>query len=308
MTDPDTSAPQRALRSLTLASLLGATALVAGCATVTHPTPQDPWESYNRSMYAFNDTVDKAVLKPIATGYDKLMPDPAQTCIHNIFNNVGDVWSAVNSFLQGRGVDFINTLGRVLFNSTMGLGGCIDVASMNGSKRIVNDFGVTLGVWGLDAGPYVVLPFLGSSTLRDSSALAGTLATGFSPMTPVMQIDDVPVRNSILGLYIVDTRANLLEADKLVDDIALDRYSFIRDAYLQRRKALVESRREGRAAPDQTQDSRLPSYEDPDLPDYGEDPGADQNLPDYGPDPGAPQSSGAARTVQPAAPSPTTSQ
>src|SRR5690606_26396669 len=232
MTDPDTSAPQRALRSLTLASLLGATALVAGCATVTHPTPQDPWESYNRSMYAFNDTVDKAVLKPIATGYDKLMPDPAQTCIHNIFNNLGDVWSAINSFLQGRGVDFFNTLGRVLFNSTMGLGGCIDVASMNGAHRISNDFGVTLGVWGFDSGPYVVLPFLGSSSVRDGTATLGTFAAGVSPITPVFEIDNIPLRNSIIALYAVDTRANLLDADKLVNDVALDRYSFIRDAYI----------------------------------------------------------------------------
>src|SRR5690606_34089281 len=240
MTDPDTSAPQRALRSLTLASLLGATALVAGCATVTHPTPQDPWESYNRSMYAFNDTVDKAVLKPIATGYDKLMPDPAQTCIHNIFNNLGDVWSAVNSFLQGRGVDFINTLGRVLFNSTMGLGGCIDVASMNGSKRIVNDFGVTLGVWGFEPGPYVVLPFLGSSTVRDGVGIGAMFAAGASTYTPVMAIDNIPLRNSILAVAAIDLRASLLDADDLVDRIALDRYSFIRDAFLQRRKALVQ--------------------------------------------------------------------
>ncbi len=270
MTLTPTSAPSRAQRHIRLAGIVGTMSLVAGCATVSHPTPQDPWESYNRSMYTFNDTVDKALLKPIASGYDQLMPDPVQTCIHNMFNNLGDIWSAANSFLQGRGHDFINTVGRVLFNSTMGLGGCIDVASMNGSKRIVNDFGVTLGVWGLKSGPYVVLPFLGSSTLRDGTATAITLGTGFSPTTPVLEIDDVPTRNAIIGLYIVDARANLLEADKLVNEIALDRYSFIRDAYLQRRKALVDSRREGAAAPDYLEDD-LPDYSDDALPDYSDD-------------------------------------
>jgi len=260
----------RAQRAIRMTGLLGSVALVAGCATVKHPNPQDPWESYNRGMYAFNDTVDKALLKPIASGYDQLMPDPIQTCVHNIFNNLADVWSAANSFLQGRGHDFVNTLGRVMFNSTMGLGGCIDVASMNGSKRIVNDFGVTLGVWGLKPGPYVVLPFLGSSSVRDASATAVTLGTGFSPTTPIFAIDDVPVRNSIIGLYIVDTRANLLDADKLVDEIALDRYSFIRDAYIQRRKSLVDSRRNGEAAPGEA-DQGLPDYSDDSLPDYSDD-------------------------------------
>ncbi|MYN12382.1 VacJ family lipoprotein [Pusillimonas sp. TS35] len=263
--------PSAAHRHLRNAALIGTVAVLAGCATVKHPNPQDPWESYNRSMFQFNDTVDRALLKPIASGYDQLMPDPAQTCIHNMFNNLGDVWSAFNSFLQARGHDFFNTLGRVMFNTTMGLGGCIDVASMNGSKRIVNDFGVTLGVWGLKPGPYVVLPFLGSSSLRDGTATAVSLGTGLSALTPVMSINDVPVRNSILGVYVVDTRASLLKADQLVNDVALDRYSFIRDAYMQRRKALVQSRLNGQSAPDYSDD--LPNYEE-DLPDYSDDAGA----------------------------------
>jgi len=260
-TSPAPSSSQRLVR---FSGILGAAALVAGCASVPNPTPDDPWESYNRSMFAFNDTVDQAFLKPIATGYDQLMPDPAQNCIRNVFNNLGDVWSAINSFLQARGHDFFNTLGRVLFNSTMGLGGCIDVASMNGAKRIPNDFGVTLGVWGFNSGPYVVLPFLGSSSVRDGTATLGTFAAGVSPVTPVFQIDNVPLRNSLIGLYIVDTRAGLLDADKLVDDVALDRYSFIRDAYIQHRKAMVDSRRDGVAAPDYSDDDDLPDYSDPD--------------------------------------------
>ena len=261
--------------------LLGAAVLASGCATVTHPTPQDPWEGYNRSMYEFNDTFDRALLKPIAQGYDALTPDPIQTCVHNIFNNVGDVWSAFNSFLQARGHDFFNTVGRVLFNSTMGLGGCIDVASMNGAPRISNDFGVTLGVWGLESGPYLVLPFLGSSSLRDGAARGISFVTGFADTSLYFAINDVPVRNTILGVYAVDTRANLLDADRLVNEIALDRYSFIRDAYMQRRKHQVDSRRNGAAAPDYSEGD-LPDYSDDNLPDYSSD-----DLPDYGEDPGA---------------------
>lgn len=254
-------APKSAYRFSRIAVLLAATTLAAGCATVATPNPDDPWESYNRSMYAFNDTFDRALLKPIASGYDALTPQPVQTCIHNIFNNLADVWSAANSFLQARGHDFFNTLGRVLFNSTMGLGGCIDVASMNGSQRIQNDFGVTLGVWGFKSGPYVVLPFLGSSSVRDGASTLGTFAAGVSPVTPVFEIDNVPLRNSLIGLYAVDTRASLLNTDKLVNEIALDRYSFIRDAYLQRRKAQVDSRKVGAGSPVYTEDN-LPDYSD----------------------------------------------
>lgn len=270
MTQSTPLAANRSRRLIRMTTLLGATTLAAGCATVSNPSPDDPWESYNRSMYTFNDTVDRAFLKPIASGYDALTPQPVQTCVHNMFNNVADLWSAANSFLQARGHDFFNTLGRVLFNTTMGLGGCIDVASMNGSRRIQNDFGVTLGVWGLDAGPYVVLPFLGSSSVRDGTGMVTTLAAGVSPITPVFEIDNVSLRNSIVGLYIVDTRANLLDADELVNEVALDRYSFIRDAYIQRRKAQVDSRRSGTNLPDYS-DAGLPDYDDDNLPDYSDD-------------------------------------
>jgi phospholipid-binding lipoprotein MlaA len=248
------------------AGILGTVAVLAGCATVKTPNPDDPWERYNRSMFAFNDAVDGAVIKPVALAYDQLMPDPAQNCVSNIFNNFSDVWSAANSFLQGRGVDFFNTLGRVLFNSTMGLGGCFDVASKNGAQRIRNDFGVTLGVWGIKPGPYFVLPLLGPSSVRDTASFAGTLAAGVSPLTPVLNLSDKDTRNFLIGLYGIDTRANLLEADRMVDRVALDRYSFIRDAYIQRRKAMVDSRLHGNALPDY---SDAPNYSD--VPDYSDD-------------------------------------
>src|SRR5690625_6209178 len=207
-----------------------AVTLTAGCATVSHPNPDDPFESYNRTMDKINYNVDHALILPVTNMYRALTPEPAQNCIRTIFHNLGDVWSAVNSFFQGRPHDFANSLGRVLFNTTMGLGGCIDVASMNGSKHIPNDFGTTLGVWGVPAGPYLVLPGVGPSTVRDAVARVGGFATGFSPTYPIMETDRARVRNSILGLYLIDMRAGLTDAGGLVDDLALDRYSFIREA------------------------------------------------------------------------------
>lgn len=262
--------PSTTKRPVRLGIALTAIAMATGCASVSNPSPDDPWESYNRTMYTINDNVDQALLKPITLMYVDLTPQPAQSCIGNIFNNLGDVWSAANSFLQARGHDFFNTLGRVLLNTTMGVGGCFDVASKTGANRIPNDFGTTLGVWGLDSGPYLVLPFLGSSSVRDGVATVGTFAAGVSPVSPVFEIDNVPVRNSIIGLYAVDTRAGLLDADRLVSDVALDRYSFIRDAYMQRRNAMVNWRLNGGDLPDYSDDD-LPDYSDGDLPDYSDD-------------------------------------
>lgn len=246
-----------------LAAVATVVVLASGCASVQQTSPRDPWEGYNRGMFAFNDAVDGALLKPIAYAYRDLTPKPMRSCVSNIFGNLEDVWSALNSFLQARGHDFFNTLGRVLFNSTMGLGGCIDVASMNGAYKIKNDLGTTLGVWGLGSGPYVVLPFIGPSTLRDGTATLGGLAADVSSLTPIFEIDDIPVRNSILGLYAIEARESLLDADEIVNRTALDRYSFIRDAYLQQRDALVNQRRADGGA--------LPDYSDDNLPDYSDD-------------------------------------
>lgn len=255
-----------------LALSVASASLIAGCASVSNTSPEDPWESYNRSMYAFNDTVDRALFKPVAKGYEAITPKPVRTCINNIFGNLGDVWSGINSLLQGRGRDFVDTLGRVLFNTTMGLGGCIDVASMNGARKIPNDFGTTLGVWGLGSGPYFVIPFYGPSTVRDGTGIAVSLASPIGQLSAITAIDNIPVRNSIIGLYFVDYRASLLEAEELVDQIAIDKYSFIRDAYLQRRKAMLDSRKRSQRAAtadslddlnNTSVDSSLPVYEDP---------------------------------------------
>jgi len=189
-----------------LAPILIATALASGCATVAPPNPADPWEGMNRGVLAFNDAVDGALIKPVTLMYQDLTPKPVRSCISNVFSNLGDLWSAANSLLQGRGHDFFNTLGRFLFNSTMGLGGCIDVATMNGATRIENDFGVTLGTWGVGPGPYVVLPFLGASTLRDGVATVGLAAASASSNQPIMEIDDVSWRNMPVRAYLKPTR------------------------------------------------------------------------------------------------------
>ncbi|AZY50628.1 MlaA family lipoprotein [Bordetella avium] len=242
----------QALTRLTTVAAAGA--VLAGCAATHNPDPRDPWEGFNRGVYKFNDTVDRALFKPVAQGYTYVVPSPVRTCVHNMFSNLGDIWAGANSMLQGRGHDFINTLGRFLFNTTMGIGGCIDVASMNGARKIPNDFGVTLGVWGLGQGPYLVLPFWGASTVRDSAGLA--VGWYGDPVT-LRQVDNIPLRNSLWGLEIVDARANLLDVSNTIDRVALDPYSFIRDAYLQRRAAMVR----GNLADDE---AALPNYEDED--------------------------------------------
>lgn len=237
-----------------IATVAAAGALMAGCAAPQNPDPRDPWEGFNRGVYQFNDTIDRAVFKPVAQAYTFVTPEPVRSCVHNIFSNVSDLWSGTNSFLQGRGHDFVNTLGRFLFNTTMGVGGCFDVASANGARKIPNDFGTTLGVWGFSQGPYLVLPFFGASTVRDGVGLAGDFAGTTYGYMGVDAIDNVRLRNSLWGLRIVDTRASLLSTTDTIDRVALDSYSFIRDAYLQRRAAMVLGHR--------VDESSLPNYED----------------------------------------------
>lgn len=233
---------------------------LAGCASVPdgkQADPRDPLEGFNRSMYTFNDTVDRAVLKPVAQGYVNVVPSPVRSCVRNMFHNVGDVMSAINSFLQNRAPDGINTTFRVLFNTTMGVFGCFDLATQNGLPRNKADFGQTMGVWGVGSGPYLVLPFLGPSTVRDAG---GTAVDFFADPVAVSNIDNVPLRNSIYGLRIVNARANLLEVGNLLDQVALDPYTFTRDAYLQRRASLIRGAN--------SQEEILPDYS---LPDYDDD-------------------------------------
>ncbi|MDR1969068.1 MAG: VacJ family lipoprotein [Burkholderiaceae bacterium] len=213
---------------LSLAPLM--LALLAGCATVAHPDPRDPWEGYNRGMSKFNDAVDGAILKPVATAYHDVVPQPIRTGVGNFFSNLGDIWSFVNNVLQGKPEGALSSFWRVAINTTIGLGGFLDPATEMRLQRHRQDFGQTLGYWGVPAGPYLVLPLLGSSSLRDTAALPVDIQGGV-----IGHIHDVPVRNSLHATQLVDGRSQLLGAGELLDAAALDPYAFRRDAYLQKR-------------------------------------------------------------------------
>jgi phospholipid-binding lipoprotein MlaA len=210
--------------------IVGSMALT-GCATTQNPDPLEPW---NRKVFAFNEVVDNAVLKPVATTYRDVVPAPVRKGATNFFNNVQDAWSAVNLVLQGRFRDGASDLLRFGTNTVFGLLGVIDVASELGLQRHNEDFGQTLGKWGLGPGAYIVWPILGPSTIRDSIALPIE-----TQVTPETWASSVRLRNSLTATRIVNTRANLLQASSLLDDAALDKYSFLRDAFLQRRRSLV---------------------------------------------------------------------
>ena len=213
--------------------------ILSGCATSTAQNPVDPFEKFNRTMFTFNDRVDQYALKPAATVYKRTLPSFVQTGVYNFFGNLGDVWTAVNNLLQGRVADGVSDAMRFTINSTFGLAGLIDISSDAGLPKHNQDFGATLGVWGVQSGPYVVLPLLGSSTVRDSAALPADFAG--NPWTYVS-----PDTTRYLGtaLRVIDLRAGVLDASNLIEDAALDRYEFIRDAYLQRRAGKISSNRE----------------------------------------------------------------
>jgi phospholipid-binding lipoprotein MlaA len=202
--------------------------------------PRDPWEPFNRNIASFNDGLDDAVVKPVATAYQHVTPQIMRTGVNNFFGNISDVWSLVNNVLQLKPAESVETLFRVGVNTTLGLVGLIDVASELRLERHTEDFGQTLGYWGMPAGPYVVLPLLGPSTLRDSLSLPVDAKGNL-----VGRVDDVALRNSLITLRLVDVRANLLSAGRLLDAAALDKYSFTRDAYLQRRRGLVKEQNSG---------------------------------------------------------------
>jgi phospholipid-binding lipoprotein MlaA len=220
----------RACCGLALAAVL----LLQGCATVSNPDRRDPWEPLNRGIYSFNDVVDRALLKPVATVYKNATPQWMRRGVGNFFGNLDDVWSAVNNALQLRGQNAGDSVGRVMINSTIGLGGLIDVASDLNIDRHPSDFGLTLGRWGVGTGPYVVLPLFGPSTVREVVALPvdskGSIVAG---------LKDAQTRDTLTILRAVDTRATYLQASQVVEGAALDKYSFIRDAYLQRRRNMV---------------------------------------------------------------------
>ncbi len=205
---------------------------LTGCATTAN-NPKDPFEGFNRAMFAVNEGID-VVVKPVAQGYDTVTPSPIKAGIGNFFGNIADIWTSINNFLQGKGGDGLSDVGRVLINTTIGIGGIFDVASEMGLEKHSEDFGQTLGAWGVGDGPYLYWPIIGPRTTRDTVGFALD-----AYVDPVMNIDDVSVRNTLAGVRFIDTRASLLPADKVVEQAAFDKYNYIRDAYLQNRRSVI---------------------------------------------------------------------
>ena len=223
------------IRLLNIATLC-LSLLLTGCATVNGPTDErDPWETYNRWMFAFNDDLDTELLQPVAKAYKNVVPSPVRTGVSNFFNNLNDVVVVVNDLLQGKFAQAGHDSLRFFVNTVFGLLGIFDVATHMELPKHNEDFGQTLAVWGVESGPYFMLPILGPSTVRDTAGLAVDAAF----FDPLYSIEDDTARYLAVGLKAIDTRTNLLAASKVMDQAALDRYAFLRDAYLQRRENLI---------------------------------------------------------------------
>lgn len=205
--------------------------LMGGCSTLATKNSVDPWESWNRSIFNFNDSLDAGIVKPIATAYTTVMPHFVRTGVNNFFSNLTGVWTVVNSTLQLKPKTALDAFFRLTINTFLGLGGVLDIASEMNIERHTADFGQTLGHYGVPPGPYLVLPFLGSSTLRDT--LASTI---ISRGDLVWQLNSVAARNSLYALRLLDARANLLRTTSVLEAVALDKYTFTRDIYLQIRR------------------------------------------------------------------------
>ena len=258
----------RLLQKVALLVLAGGLAACASIPPGAGTNPADPWEVYNRHMFDVNDRVDRAVFKPVAQAYEAVLPQDVRVCVNNMFLNLLEPVNAINNLLQGKPSEAMSDLCRLAVNSTVGLFGCFDVAAKAGAPRSNEDFGQTLGRWGLQPGPYFVLPLLGPSSVRDTfGRLFDFLGTD-----PLWYIQDIPVRNTLVGVRLVDTRASLLPAEKVLEAAALDRYQFIRDAYLQLRRNLVYDGNPPRLLdPDDEDDEERPAAapgprDDPPLP------------------------------------------
>lgn len=209
--------------------------LLSGCASVEGPLdPVDPWEGFNREVYRFNDDLDTKIVRPLAEVYAEKIPSPARTAVTNFFNNLDDLVVIINSLLQLKIEQALNDTTRFIMNTTLGMAGLVDIATPAGLPKHDEDFGQTLGAWGVGPGPYLVLPFLGPRTVRDAvgwygDAQVDVLWGGF----------DGGARWGALTLKLVDQRANLLGASRVMEQAAIDPYAFLRDVYLQRRQNLV---------------------------------------------------------------------
>lgn len=208
--------------------------MLGGCSSTSYHNPQDPFEPVNRGIYKFNDTMDKAVFKPAAQGYNTVMPTAGKVMVRNFFSNLDDVIVTLNDLLQFKLAQAVSDCGRVLINTTVGAFGLVDAASATGYPKHNEDFGQTLGYWGVKSGPYLVLPFFGPSSFRDSIGLYVD-----SQPSRIRRINHMRTRNQVTVLKAVARRAELMDQEKVLDQAVLDRYSFLRDAYLLRREFLI---------------------------------------------------------------------
>lgn len=223
------------IRRLSAAMLLLIAGVLGGCATGPNANAQDPLEPFNRTMYTFNDAADRAVLKPIAETYKEVTHPFVRTTVSNFFGNLGDIWSSLNAALQLRPVEATTNFMRFAVNTFFGFGGLVDLATPMGLTKTSHDLGQTFGRWGAPMGPYIVLPFAGPSNVRDT-------ASGYVELTSgdATEPSDVATRNTLKVVSIVNKRADLLDASNTLESIALDKYSFLRDVYLNRRAAATQ--------------------------------------------------------------------
>jgi phospholipid-binding lipoprotein MlaA len=219
------------LKAGTLTSVM----LLTACATASREDGvNDPFEGYNRAMHSFNSSLDRNVIRPVAKGYDTVVPTGISQGVSNFFSNLNDITVIINDLLQFKFGQAMDDTGRFALNTTVGFAGILDVATMAGHNKNNEDFGQTLGVWGFDTGPYLVLPFFGPRNFRDSFGLVGDMYTD-----PVNHLDDAGARNGLIALHVIDARANNLNIKNVLDEASTDEYSYVRNAYLQHRENLV---------------------------------------------------------------------
>ncbi|WP_114637444.1 VacJ family lipoprotein [Polynucleobacter necessarius] len=235
--------------------LLLMAALLVGCASIpagVERSPQDPWEPFNRSVFEFNEGLDAYLLKPVVAGYRFILPEFVREGIYNFFSNYSDIYTALYNLLQGKPDYAFNDLMRVAVNTTMGLGGLLDLATPGGLEKHKEDWGQTLGVWGVPSGPYVVLPFFGPSNVRDTFGTVADLESDYL----FRLLPNVALQNSLTGLRVVNARNTYYEAGDLLDGAAIDKYGFMRDAYIQRRAYQINEGRDD-------EEPLMPVYENP---------------------------------------------
>jgi phospholipid-binding lipoprotein MlaA len=247
------------VRAFQFGKLAVAAMLLAGCTTVQTPTKGDPLEGLNRTIFTVNDKLDQYALKPVAKGYVFITPQPVRDSVTNFFSNIGDVYIAANNLLQLKITDGVEDIMRIVINTVFGVGGLFDVATLAKLPKHDNDLGLTLGHYGVPAGPYLVLPLFGPSTVRDA---VGSIGNYY--VNPLSYIHPDGLSWALYGINVVNTRANLLNASDVLEGAALDKYSFVRNAYLQRRQYLLSDGKQSASLPNYGDDAPLPKYDDVD--------------------------------------------